>query len=79
MAQKAKIQKGEFVQLGALLQPPETAPPSMSFSLMQEGDRVIFGQQTAKLPSIDTIATWTSAFMIYISVYIEVHTYYTGE
>ena len=71
---KAKIHKGEFVQLGSLIQPPGTAPPSMSFALVQDGDKVILGQQPIRLPTIDTIEKWTSAFLIYMSVYLEVHT-----
>ena len=71
---KAKIHKGEFVELGALLTPPGSAPPSISFSLVQEGQTLTLGQQTPKLPTIDNIDQWTSAFLIYMSVYLEVHT-----
>ena len=72
---KAKLHKGEFVQLGSLIQPPpRTAPPSMSFALVQDEDKVILGQQPIKLPTINTIEKWTSFFLIYMSVYLEVHT-----
>ena len=71
---KTKIHKGEFVQLGSLIQPPGTAPPSMSFTLVHNMDKVILCQQPIKLPTIDTIEKWASAFLIYMSVYLEVHT-----
>ena len=69
----AKIHKGEFVQLGSIIQHLGTAPPSMSFVLVQDGDKVILGQQPIKLPTIDTTEKWTSAFLIYMSVYLENH------
>ena len=76
---KAKIHKREFVELGALLTPPGSAPLSISFSLVREGQTLTLGQQTPKLPTIDNIEQWTSAFLIYMSVYLEVHTSHAIE
>ena len=70
---KAKIHKGEFVKLGALLTPPGVAPPSISFAIVKEGQTLILGQQMTKSPTIENIEQWTSAFLIYMSVYLEVH------
>lgn len=70
---KGKIHKGEFVDLGSLLTPPGTAPPSFSFSLIQEGQQIVLGQQLPKPPTIMSIEQWTSAFIIFMSVYLEVH------
>ena len=52
---KSKIHKGEFVDLGSLLTPPGTATPSFSFSLLQEGQQIMLGQQMPKPPTIITI------------------------
>ena len=71
---KTKIHKGEFVDLGSLLTPPGTAPPSFSYSLLQEGQQIVIGQQMPKPPMIMSIEQWTSAFIIFMSVYLEVHT-----
>ena len=72
-AVKVRIQKGEFIELGSLLTPPGSAPPSMSFALVKEGQKLVLGQQVDKSPSIGSIEEWTSAFLIYMSVYLEVH------
>ena len=70
---KAKIQNGEFTDLGPLLSPPGAAPPSMNFALIQEGQKLVIGQQLNKPSPVTSIEEWTSAFMIYMSVYLEVH------
>jgi len=74
VATKEKIHKGEFVNLGALIMPPGSAPPSISFAIARQGDNIVLGpQQNAKPPAINSIEEWTSAFMVYMSVYLEVH------
>ena len=57
---KTKNHKGEFVKLGSLLTPPGSDPPSMSFALVQEGQKLVLGQQIAKAPIIESIEDWTS-------------------
>ena len=73
VAVKDKIQKGEFVNLGALILPPGSSPSSISFAIARQGDNIVLGPQTAKPPTVDSIEEWTSAFMVYMSVYLEVH------
>ncbi len=70
---KSKIHKGEFVNLGPLLLPPGTTPPSLSLAIVKQGDNRVLGPQETKPPALESIEEWTSAFMVYMSVYLEVH------
>ena len=64
-AVKVRIQKGEFIELGSLLTPPGSAPPSMSFALVKEGQKLVLGQQVDKSPSIGSIEEWAIPFEIH--------------
>ncbi|XP_041456574.1 uncharacterized protein LOC121408919 isoform X2 [Lytechinus variegatus] len=72
---KEKIWKGEFVELGGLLKREslsEEGSQLQAFSLCASGSALMLRPQS-KAPVIASIEQWTSAFLIYASIYLERH------
>ncbi|XP_063971441.1 uncharacterized protein LOC135158087 [Lytechinus pictus] len=72
---KEKIWKGEFVELGGLLKRESLSEESsqlQAFSLCATGSALMLRPQS-KAPVIASIEQWTSAFIIYASIYLERH------
>ena len=70
-----RIWKGEFIELGILLKRDSALDDSglQSFSLCSAGSAVLLRPQS-KAPAIANIEQWTSAFLIFASIYLERHT-----
>ena len=74
LANKEKIVKGEFIDLASLLKNTNlnVKPVNQTISLVQ-GELVL--QQKQQHQKINNIEQWTDAFVIYTSVYCQVHTH----
>ena len=71
---KEKIWRGEFVDLGVLTQKDTWRgddPPTIC--LAPTGSSLLLRPQS-RIPTIYSIEQWTSAFLIYASIYLERHT-----
>ena len=77
-ATRDKIGRGEFVDLGLLLENwgPSKPQEGLCLSLDELGRPVLKAQE--KIPRrITSIAAWTSAFLIYASIYLSYHPHRT--
>ena len=72
-ALKEKIWKGEFVQLGALLVVEEPAYSEVPMSFVQVDGQVCLKPMQAKGQQIVSIDQWTSAFFVFMTIYLERH------
>lgn len=66
---KEKICKGEYVDIGLLLDNSHTKPSTSKLTVHQ-GELVLQPQNQKKVSSIEQ---WTSAFIVYCSIYVTVH------
>ena len=70
---KEKIWQGEYVELGMLVRKDAgRGDDSPTFSLAPTGGSLLLRPQN-KIPQIEEIEKWTSAFMIYASILLERH------
>ena len=73
-ATKEKIIKGEFIDLGSLLERqrvPSSSPPNLAFSFNTSG-QVVLKEATRKI-KIFSIQAWTDAFLIFSSIFLGAH------
>lgn len=68
---KEKIHKGEYIDLAVLLADNQSINDLDQSLVIQNGQLVMKTKQHTQ--KIYTIETWTNAFIVYISIYIEVH------
>ena len=69
---KDKIWRGEYIDLGLLLKKDVVQDPIQTFSLCSSGSSVMLRPQS-KAQTIYSIEQWTSAFLVYASIYLERH------
>ena len=70
LAIKDKIWRGEYVELGGLLESVPIQRNDSAMVLTVSGSTL---QPQRKTPGIMSIEQWTSAFLVYASIYAEKH------
>jgi hypothetical protein len=73
LATKEKIWRGEFVELGVLMVTLEPKQDATPLSFCQIGGQVCFKPLPRRSKPITDIDQWTSAFFIFMSIFLERH------
>lgn len=71
---KEKIWKGEFIDLGSLIQQDTSTDESLTLSLIRlDNNQIGFKQNKPRVRPIFNIDLWTQAFLVFSAIYLQKH------